>query len=49
MYRVRLTDAQQAELSRRAHAPGVRPRTRDRLEMVRCSPMSRQNLGRFKL
>jgi len=37
MYRVRLTDAQQAELSRRAHAPGVRPRTRDRLEMVRLS------------
>jgi transposase len=37
MYRVRLTDAQQQELNRRAHEPGVKPRTRDRLEMVRLS------------
>jgi transposase len=37
MYRVSLTDAQQDELHRRAHAPGVLPRTRDRLEMVRLS------------
>jgi transposase len=37
MYRVTLTDAQRDELHRRAHAPGVAPRTRDRLEMVRLS------------
>ena len=37
MYRVQLTDAQQAELQCRAHAPGIKPRTRDRLEMVRLS------------
>jgi transposase len=37
MYRVRLTDAQREELQRRAHASGVMPRTRDRLEMVRLS------------
>jgi transposase len=37
MYRVQLTDAQQQELNRRAHAPGVQPRTRDRLEMVRLA------------
>jgi transposase len=37
MYRVHLTDAQRAELQRRAHAPGVMPRTRDRLEMVRLA------------
>jgi putative transposase len=37
MYRVALTDAQREELHRRAHAPGVPPRTRDRLEMVRLS------------
>jgi transposase len=37
MYRVRLTDAQRAELQRRAHEPGVKPRTRDRLEMVRLA------------
>ena len=37
MYRVRLTDPQRAELQRRAHEPGVMPRTRDRLEMVRLS------------
>jgi transposase len=37
MYRVALTDAQRDELHRRAHAPGIQPRTRDRLEMVRLS------------
>jgi transposase len=37
MYRVHLTDAQRDELHRRAHAPSVLPRTRDRLEMVRLS------------
>ena len=37
MYRVRLTDAQRDELQRRTHTPGVMPRTRDRLEMVRLS------------
>ena len=37
MYRVRLTDAQHLELNRRAHEPGVKPRTRDRLEMIRLS------------
>jgi transposase len=37
MYRVTLTDAQREELHRRVHAPGVAPRTRDRLEMVRLS------------
>lgn len=37
MYRVHLTEAQKQELQRRAHDPGVKPRTRDRLEMVRLS------------
>jgi transposase len=37
MYRVCLSDAQHQELNRRAHEPGVMPRTRDRLEMVRLS------------
>lgn len=37
MYRVTLTDAQWEELKRRTHEPGVKPRTRDRLEMVRLS------------
>lgn len=37
MYRVHLTDEQQSELHRRAHAPHVAPRVRDRLEMVRLS------------
>jgi transposase len=37
MYRVHLTEAQRAELHRRTHAPGVAPRTRDRLEMVRLA------------
>jgi transposase len=37
VYRVHLTDAQRAELQRRAHAPGIAPRIRDRLEMVRLA------------
>ena len=37
MYRVQLSDVQREELKRRTHAPGVMPRTRDRLEMVRLS------------
>lgn len=37
MYRVRLTEEQRQELRRRTHAPGVAPRTRDRLEMVRLA------------
>jgi len=37
MYRVHLTDAQRAELDRRAHDPRVKPRTRDRLEMLRLA------------
>lgn len=41
MYRVELSDEQQRELQRRAHAPGIRPRTRDRLEMVRFSHSGR--------
>lgn len=35
MYRVRLTEEQRAELQRRTRAPEIKPRTRDRLEMVR--------------
>jgi len=34
---VELSDEQQRELQRRTHQPGIRPRTRDRLEMVRLS------------
>lgn len=37
MYRVQLTDAQREELHRRARDPKIKPRTRDRLEMVRLS------------
>ena len=37
MYRVHLSDEERQELQRRTHGPGVRPRTRDRLEMVRLS------------
>jgi transposase len=37
VYRVQLSDAEGQELQRRTHEPGVRPRTRDRLEMVRLS------------
>ena len=37
MYRVQLSEEQQQELQQRTHAAGIRPRTRDRLEMVRLS------------
>ena len=37
MYRVRLTDEQRAELQERTRAANLKPRTRDRLEMVRLS------------
>ena len=37
LYRVHLTEEQRAELQRRTRAPGLMPRTRDRLEMVRLS------------
>jgi putative transposase len=37
VYRVHLTEEQRQELTRRAHAPGLAWRTRDRLEMVRLS------------
>jgi len=37
MYRVRLTAAQVTELKRRCHDPATRPKTRDRLEMIRLS------------
>ncbi len=37
MYRVHLTDAQRDELERRAHDPQTKPRTRDRLEMLRLA------------
>lgn len=37
LYRVHLTEAQRAELQRRTRDPKVKPRTRDRLEMVRLS------------
>jgi transposase len=37
VYRVHLTDAQRDELERRARDPRTKPRTRDRLEMVRLS------------
>lgn len=52
MYRVHLNDEDRQELQRRAHALGVRPRTRDRLEMVRLSaagwsvPRIARHLGR---
>jgi transposase len=38
---VQLSDEQQRELQRRTHAAGIRPRTRDRLEMVRLSHSGR--------
>ncbi len=37
MYRVHLTEAQRDELQRRTRDPQVKPRTRDRLEMVRLA------------
>jgi transposase len=42
VYRVELSDEQQEELQRRTRAPGIRPRTRDRLEMVRLSHSGRR-------
>jgi transposase len=37
LYRVHLSEEQQSELQRRTHQSGIRPRTRDRLEMVRLA------------
>jgi transposase len=37
LYRVHLTEEQREELKRRTRAPEIKPRTRDRLEMVRLS------------
>jgi len=37
LYRIHLTEEQRAELHRCTRAPGVEPRTRDRLEMVRLA------------
>ena len=37
LYRVRLTEEQRDELHRRTRVIGIKPRTRDRLEMVRLS------------
>ena len=37
MYRVTLTEEQRLELNQRAHQPGLAPRLRDRLEMLRLS------------
>lgn len=37
VYRIQLTEEQQEELKRRTRAAGIKPRTRDRLEMVRLS------------
>src|SRR5437763_17052443 len=37
LYRVQLTEEQRAELQRRTRMPGLMPRTRDRLEMVRLA------------
>ena len=37
MYRVCLTEEQRAELKQRTRSVAVKPRTRDRLEMVRLS------------
>ena len=41
MYRVHLTEEQRHELQRRARAPGLAWRTRDRLEMVRLADAGR--------
>jgi transposase len=41
LYRVELSEEQQRELQRRTREPGIRPRTRDRLEMVRLSHSGR--------
>lgn len=51
MIHVRLTEAQRAELRLRTRKPGIAPRTRDRLEMVRLAdagwsaPRIAQHLG----
>jgi transposase len=37
LYRVHLTEEQREELQQRTRAPGIEPRTRDRLEMVRLA------------
>ena len=37
LYRVHLTEEQRAELQRRTRAADIKPRTRDRLEMVRLA------------
>jgi transposase len=37
LYRVHLTEEQREELQRRTRIPGIMPRTRDRLEMVRLA------------
>jgi transposase len=52
VYRVSLSEEQRQELQRRTHEPGIKPRTRDRLEMVRLSnagwsvPQIARHLGR---
>jgi hypothetical protein len=37
LYRVHLTEQERAELKRRTRAAGIKPRTRDRLEMIRLA------------
>lgn len=37
LYRVRLTEEQREDIQRRTRVPGLKPRTRDRLEMVRLA------------
>jgi transposase len=37
LYRVHLTEAQRQEFRQLSHAPGLAPRTRERLEMIRLS------------
>ena len=37
LYRIRLTEEQRDELKHRTRAADIKPRTRDRLEMVRLS------------
>ncbi len=39
MYQVELTEDTRADLQARTRAPGIKPRTRDRLEMVRLSDL----------
>src|SRR5687768_11180916 len=40
MYRVHLTEAQREELQRRTRTANLKPRTRDRLEMIRLADAS---------